>query len=492
MEQAKRLYRVKKFEPMFMTNEELREHYQRNIYNFICISGRLGGKSFNIFQLMGLTSLEKPQYDIVVLRANSSQLKQSVFLEMKKWYFETLPINIFMKIIFRNSPPLSITLPTGNTISFGGVGLGSKSGANQSRGKTTERKIALLVVEETQEIFSGSADGKELLQQAIATYVRFLDDVNGKIVYLGNRDRNVNGKFNVWCRDKERDETFLTIESNYHDIEPLLNDATLNMIKQEKELNPRNYQYMYLGIPVGGADLVYGAFTSQVHVMPKKGEETFVDTNTGKEYQFSREYLLKNCKRVYIGVDGSSTKDKCIFMPIFHFNDTKLICKLGDILEHDPKKNGQLTNHTIVNQYVRKWLFEIINKYGLQYTEKLFVVDGNNVDLIAQLTYQFGGYCRVIKFTKKDLVLTSDVVNDAFSTKTLLLTDESWNELLTNMEVIPFTLYNELETVCWREDDPTKFNVSIPNDKTDAIRYPVAYHANPYQLEDFSKGSETK
>jgi len=48
-----------------------------------------------------------------------------------------------------------------------------------------------------------------------------------------------------------------------------------------------------------------------------------------------------------------------------------------------------------------------------------------------------------------------------------------------------------LTTVCWREDDPTKFNESIPNDRTDGIRYPVAYHANPYQLADLNdKGSE--
>lgn len=479
---------------MWLSNDELESQYGRRIYNFVNISGRLGGKTFNMVQLIGITSLERPDFDIVVLRANSSQLKQSVFLELKKWYWDTLPNHLFAKMKFRSSPPLSITTSTGNEILFGGVGLGSKSGANQSRGKTSERKLSLIVVEETQEIFSGSADGKELLQQAIATYVRFLDDKNGKIVYLGNRDRNVNGKFNVWCREKEKDDTFMTIETNWHDIEPLLNEATTRMIAQEKELNPNNYKYMYLGIPVGGNELVYGAFTSQVHVMPKKGNSTeiFIDTNTGKEYSFTREYLLRNCKRVYIGVDGSTTKDKCVFMPIFHFNDTKLICKLGDTIEHDPKKNGPLTNHTLVNAHIRKWLQELITKYSLQYTEKVFVVDGANVDLILNLQYQFGGYCRVVKFTKKDLVETSDKVNDAFSNKTLLLTDESWFELLTNMEIIPFTLYNELETVCWREDDNTKFNPSVPNDKTDAIRYPVAYHANPYQLDDFSKGSETK
>ncbi len=72
-----------------------------------------------------------------------------------------------------------------------------------------------------------------------------------KMVYLGNRDRNLNGKFNVWSREKAKDTTFLTIETNWHDIETLLTRPTISMIQQERELNPNNYKYMFLGIPVG-------------------------------------------------------------------------------------------------------------------------------------------------------------------------------------------------------------------------------------------------
>jgi len=486
------LFRVKKFNPMWQTNAELKELYGREINSFLNLSGRIGGKTINTIQLVGLTSLDRPENDIVILRANSSQLKQSIFLELKKFFFQVLDIEKFARIKFKSSPPLMITLPAGNQIIFGGVGMGSKSGANQSRGKTSERKLSLIVVEETQEIFSGSSDGEELLKQAMATYIRELDVVNGKMVYLGNRDRNLNGKFNVWSREKAKDTTFLTIETNWHDIETLLTRPTISMIQQERELNPNNYKYMFLGIPVGGNELVYGAFTYNVHVMPKKDktENTFTDINTGKEYIFSPEWLLKNVERLYIGVDGSTVRDMTEFIPIFHMRDGKLIVKCGDILQHDPKSNGQIRNNIMIDTHVRAWLFGLIKKYRLDYTEKIFIADGHNTDLIDHLRYQFGGYCVIIPFTKKDLVATSDRVNNSLVDKKLLFTDESFVELISKSVIEPVVLYNELETVCWREDDPTKFNDAVPNDRTDAIRYPVAYHANPHQLHDYQKGSE--
>ncbi len=83
MEDYVSLFRVKKFNPMWQTNAELKELYGREINSFLNLSGRIGGKTINTIQLVGLTSLDRPENDIVILRANSSQLKQSIFLELK-------------------------------------------------------------------------------------------------------------------------------------------------------------------------------------------------------------------------------------------------------------------------------------------------------------------------------------------------------------------------------------------------------------------------
>jgi len=474
MENEQKLVVIKPFRDMWLSNKELEEKYKRHIYQFINVSGRVAGKTINFIQLMFYYAFQYPTHDIIVMRANSSQLKQSVFIEFKKLCFNKLPLKIFSQIIFRSSPPLSITFTAGNQILFGGVGMGSKSGANQSKGKATERKVSLIIVEETQEIFSGNSDGTELLNQSIATYIRFLDDEIGKIIYAGNRERNVNSKFNLWVKEKEKDDNFMIIESSYLDVIEYLNRATISMIMQEKELNPKNYEYMYLGIPVGGNDLVYGAFTQAVHVLPK----TF-EVDNSKIYQ------------VYIGVDGSTTRDKTIFMPIIHFQNAKLVCKLGDMLYHNPRKNGQIRNNVMAQKHVKEWLRVLINKYQIFNKKITFVVDGHNTDLAENLEFELAPFGNVVitRFTKKDLIDTTEKVNNAFVEGLLYLTDESWKELLTNDDIHPFELYNELQTVCWREDDPTKFNDSIPNDMTDGIRYPIAYHSqNPYQIRDYSKG----
>lgn len=476
-----------KFKPLMV---DIEQEQKQN--NFLLISGRVGGKTTAIIQKMYLNLCNYPNHDIQILRANSSSLQESVFLEFKKYCFQHLPDHIYAGFKWRSTPPLLVTSAWGNQIHFSGVGLGSKSGSNTSRGKTTEKPLSLIVVEETQEIFSGLTGTSDLLNHALATYWRYLDDKIGKVVYAGNRDRNVNGKFNVWAKEKEKDPSFVIIESCWLDIKKYLNRITIQNILIEKEMNPKNYEYMYMGVPVGGNELVYGAFTQSVHVLMPKNEKNkiFVDNETQYEYDFNIERTIDSVEKVYIGVDGSTTRDQTIFMPIFQFKNGNLVCKLGDILQHDPDKNGQIRNNVMANKHVRKWLYNLIMTYGLQYKEKIFILDGHNTDLADQLEYEFGGYCRVVRFTKKDLIETTDRVNNALTSRKLLFTHEEWKELVSGNMIPPFTLYNELETVCWREDGSDKFNDSIPNDKTDAIRYPVAYHASPYQLDDFSKGGQ--
>ena len=474
-----------KFKPLMLDREEEIQKHR----NFILKSGRVGGKTFGLAQKTYINLCNYKTHDIQILRANSSSMQESIFSELKKFFFQNLPENIFAQFKWKSSPPLKITSAWGNQIHFSGVGLGSKSGSNISRGKSPDRPLSLIIVEETQEIFSGLTGTEDLLNHALATYLRYLDDKIGKVIYAGNSDRNVNGKFNVWCREKLKDTTFITIETNWTMIKHWLNKATIQAIEMEKELNPKNYEYMYMGIPVGGNDLVYGAFTQSEHIlMPKEdNSQIFIDNRTKKEYDFSFESVSRNVKRVYFGVDGSTTRDMTVITPIFHFNDGKLICKLGEVLQHDPKKNGQIMNNVLANKYVRQWLYNLMTKYGLQYIEKIFVLDGHNTDLAEQFEYNFGGYCRVVRFTRKNLIETSDRVNNAFVERRLMLTHEEWTEIVSKNKIHPYTLYNELETVCWREDYPEKFNDSIPNDRTDSIRYPVAYHASPYQLDDLSK-----
>ena len=472
---------LKKFKPLMLDKEE-----EQDKNNFLLISGRVGGKTTAIIQKMYINSCNYPNHDIQILRANSSSLQQSVFLEFKKFCFKHLPDHIYAGFKWRSTPPLLITTAWGNQIHFSGVGLGSKSGSNTSRGKTTEKPLSLIVVEETQEIFSGISGTSDLLNHALATYWRYLDEKIGKVVYAGNRDRNVNGKFNTWAREKEQDPSFVIIESSWLDIRRYLNRPTVQNILIEKELNPKNYEYMYLGIPVGGNDLVYGSFMSSVHVInPIK-----VNAENRRFFNVSynqKEEVEDSIYRLFIGVDGASSRDTCAFIPIFNTLQNKLVVKTGDILSHNPKKNGIIRNNVMAAKYVRKWFDNLKMKYGLYdlHRENIyFVVDGHNIDLIENLRFHLGNDAVIIKFTRKDLVETSEKVNNALTDKVLFFTEETWIPIKETYETAmhPSVLFSELETVCWSEENPTKFNDSIPNDLTDGIRYPVAMYGSPEHL----------
>jgi len=478
---------IKPFLPLYEHCEELTvtddaSHariIKRN--NYLLVSGRNGGKTRGFIGKMYFNAFKYPKHDIQILRANSSSLKESVFLEFKKYCFEKLPTNVFNMIVWRESPPLMITMPYGNQIRFGGVGLGSKSSSNQSRGKTAERPFSLIIFEETQEIFSGTTGGEDLLNHAINTYIRNLDDKIGKVIYAGNRERNINSKFNQWAKRKEKDKSFKIIETSWLDIRNLLNNATVQMILTEKELNPNNYRFLYMGEAVGGNDVVYSAFTENKHVLPKEEIEDI----------FTRKEMIH---RLYVGVDASSTVDVTCFMPIFHFKNNKMILRSKDIIHHNPKQNGTITNSMMAKIHVKQWLKTMIDEYGLYRVPIVFVVDGHAADMIQNLMYELAPFSNVsvIKFTHKDLVQTAERVNNAFVNNTLYLSDEDFKELTTQQPIPVYKLIDELQTVCWREDDSTKFNESIDNDMTDGIRYPVAFHAeSPYQLKDFSrKGGE--
>jgi len=471
-----------KFKPLMVDDHE-KIQKQRN---YILVSGRVGGKTFGLTQKAFINLCQYKTHDIQILRANSSSMQESIFSELKKFFFQNLPDNIFAKFKFKSSPPLKITSAWGNQIHFSGVGLGSKSGSNISRGKSPDRPLSLIIVEETQEIFSGLTGSADLLNHALATYLRYLDDKIGKVIYAGNRDRNLNAKFNVWCREKEKDSSFITIETNWTMIRHWLNQATIQAIEMERELNPKNYEYMFMGIPVGGNDLVYGAFTESIHVVPK--------LEHNKEYmrEFKIKYTEKIEKveiihRLFIGVDGANSRDTAAFIPIFNTKTNKLIVKTGEIFSHNPKKNGIIRNNVLVGKHIFKWFNEMLNKYHLHMLsqdEIIFVVDGHNIDLIEQLQFYLGNNATIIKFTQKDLIKTTERVNNAFVNRNLFIEEDSWVELFQNPEfpTPPSVLFNELQTVAWDETHPDKFNDSIPNDLTDGIRYPVAFYADPEHL----------
>lgn len=476
---------ISKFKPFLIDDPE---QIKKGKNSFILKSGRIGGKTIALLQKMEQNILQYRDRDIIVLRANSTALKDSVFLEFQKKIIADFAVkapDFFTKFDFRSTPPMVITSPFGNQIRFGGVGLGSKSGSNQSKGKVAEHPLSLIVVEETQEIFMGTGNA-DLLKNAIATYIRLLDDKIGKIVYAGNTERNRLGKFNQWVEEQKKDPLITVIETSWLDIKHFLNRATIQMIEREYELNPNNAKYLYGGEPIGGVNLVYGGFNEILNTIP-------ADYNP-KEPLMTAEMLfapqnLGQINQVFIGVDGAQTHDKMVFEPYFQFKNAKIVLRSRDILYHDPLKNGVISNSVLIKKYFKPWFIELYRSYSLMNRPIAVVVDGHCTDIISELQYELAPFpnVQIIKFTRKDLLETTKSVNNAFTDKKLYITLENWKEMISNDDVDISVLLLELATMCWDETDATKFNNSIPNDLTDGMRYPISWFMNPYQREDFSE-----
>ena len=87
------------------------------------------------------------------------------------------------------------------------------------------------------------------------------------------------------------------------------------------------------------------------------------------------------------------------------------------------------------------------------------------------------------KFTKKDILQTTDVVNNALGRKAVCLLDFGGYFNYVRNEFVPGDdqLVIDLENMVWDEDNK-KYDDSVPNDCADAFRYALnTYYNNPFK-----------
>ena len=91
---------------------------------------------------------------------------------------------------------------------------------------------------------------------------------------------------------------------------------------------------------------------------------------------------------------------------------------------------------------------------------------------------------RVTAFGKKDIVRTTETVNNAFAKDMVHIFDfGGYRNYVRNQWVAGLSpLVKELETMIWLEGNE-KYDPTVPNDAADAFRYAVnAYFNNPENL----------
>ena len=224
-----------------------------------------------------------------------------------------------------------------------------------------------------------------------------------------------------------------------------------------------------LGNWVKAEGLVFPLFKREKHFLtPDEYAKRF-----GKHYV---EYMI-------FGVDGANTNDATVIQPLAVMDTGQAVAI--EMFYHDPKVNGQLSNEQLV-PFILRYFEDIKKRYRLDYGRiKLYTaVDCAAADLCLTLQYHLPDYFNVNKFTKKDILFTTDVVNNAFSRMAVCILDfggyynyvrggftEGTNQLVIDLELMTWDKSNE------------KYDPDVPNDCADAFRYALcAYYNNPDNL----------
>jgi PBSX family phage terminase large subunit len=224
-----------------------------------------------------------------------------------------------------------------------------------------------------------------------------------------------------------------------------------------------------LGKWVKTEGLVYPLFKREKHFL--------------KPREFAEKYGMHSIKYVIWGGDGATTNDSTAIVPIAIMDNGQAV-RL-EMFYHNPKVNGQMSNEQLA-PYIKRYVFELINKYKMYENgvEFYMPIDCAAADLIITLSYSLPSDMNVYKFTKKDIMRTTDVVNNALGRNAVILLDFGgyYNYIRNEFVECDDPLVDELEAMVW-DKNGTGYDGTIPNDCADAFRYALCtFFNNPINL----------
>lgn len=229
------------------------------------------------------------------------------------------------------------------------------------------------------------------------------------------------------------------------------------------------YEKWILGNWVKTEGLVYPLFRRETHFL--------------QPAEFARRYGRHRIRYVIIGGDGANTNDSTALVPLAIMDNGQAV-RL-EMFYHNPKINGQLSNEQLV-PHIQRYLQDLQDKYRFRENGVEFVmpIDCAAADLVLTLAYRLPPEYNVQNFTKKDILPTTDVVNNALGRKAVCLLDFGGYFNYIKNEFVPGDdqLVIDLESMIWDEDNK-KYDDSVPNDCADAFRYALnTYYNNPFNL----------
>lgn len=254
----------------------------KNVRHIILTSGRAGTKSSFAAIRSDYQIVSNPHGSVVVLRKHHNKLRKTVYKEMIRGIGR---LKIKKSAFAITKSPMEIRYKkTGATIYFSG-----SDGIDDTKGIIDEDKpIKLVVIDEATEFFE-DGEGEEELANIEATFIR--GNASGfQIIYLYNPPKNPNAEINQWCKKMEQRPDCIHIHTDYRDVpEEWLGKDLIESAELMKELDEKQYNWIWLGLPTGVDELIYYMFSVEKYVYnaedyPDEEKKSIGEIGIGVDY----------------------------------------------------------------------------------------------------------------------------------------------------------------------------------------------------------------
>lgn len=440
------------------------ETYQKLINaeeSYIWIDGgRVGGKTNNTALIAIAKMLQNPYNDIVVARVSYGSLGDSSYAELENALAQFG--DYADDFVLKKSPLRIERKGDAGTIYFIGYG-----GSNTSRTKSirTKHPVIMVILEETQELKS-----KRNLDEALASLRRRFSE-DAKVCVLGNPPPMEAHWFNVEREKLKNDPDWLVLRVTWQDVVMFINDFDLKEIIKTKYSDPEYYNWFYMGESTGGFGSVYPMFRKERHII----------TPQQFERALSRGHLkILGC---VIGGDGAVNRDCTAFTPYILLNNGQAV--IGPIFYHNPKDDGVIGFHQLVQDYLTRWFEEICRRFRLGSPLEIrehnnvrqlpiwMIIDSAAPDLIAECRFFLGDRCTSIQPIKKGTVMEMvGVMQSAIANDNIIVIDYGGyfdyrlNKFVNHQNL----LAEQLSLLIWNEKQ-NGYDPIVPNDVSDSATY---------------------
>lgn len=231
----------------------------RSIRHIILTSGRAGTKSSYAAIRSDFQIVSDPHASVVVLRKHHNKLRKTVYKEMIRG-IKRLGLSK-NKFSIKVSPMEISYKKTGATIYFSG-----SDGIDDTKGIIDEDKpIKLVVLDELTEFFD-DGEGEDELQNIEATFIRG-NQSGFQMIYLFNPPKNPNASIMEWVAKMGQRPDCIHIHTDYRDVPPSwLGPDLIESAEALREIDPKQYEWVWLGKCIGIEDVIYYMFSPEKHL----------------------------------------------------------------------------------------------------------------------------------------------------------------------------------------------------------------------------------